>query len=74
MGMSTTSLDWNLKFRGNLNADGLLYLISVVLFSGAACVLYLVSQNLAVKNSEIFVEITRLLYLSNFSGITSDLV
>ena len=25
----------------------------------------------AVKNSEIFVEITRLLYLSNVSGITS---
>ena len=50
---------------------GLLYLISAVMFSGAVCVLYLVSRNLGCQNSEIFVEISRLLYLSNVSRITS---
>ena len=44
--MSTNSIDLNLKFRWSLNADGSFYLISAVLFSGAAYVLYLVSRDL----------------------------
>ena len=47
--MSTNSIDLNLKFRCDLNVDGLLYLISAVLFSRAACDLYFVSQNLGCQ-------------------------
>jgi hypothetical protein len=47
--MSTNSIDLNLKFRSDLNANGLFYLIFVVMFSRAVCFLYLVSRNLGCQ-------------------------